>query len=311
MTSTSTAPNLYPPPNGYEPRFVQANGHVFGWRNVRGAKDTRYVLVKEGAFGSEKVLSHWPLTAEGWEASWEHLQTGFPELAAALSDHWERSVDRRAAAARAQEARATAAAKAITDHELMVAEGILEDYKSINDVILLGGFGLGSAKPGDHLDMWFTEKAIWVTPKDSTYALARLTYSTVQRFDFSGGTIQKGQRYMGGGFGLAGAAEGMLVAQLLTKASARTEIRTVIHLEASEGAAHLFTRKATPKQFDLATTHVRTLIRSGQASASSQLPPTTVNVVEALAQLAALRDSGALTNDEFTQAKARVLGNDT
>jgi hypothetical protein len=55
----------------------------------------------------------------------------------------------------------------------------------------------------------------------------------ISTVEFAGpGKWQKGGRFFGGGFGVVGAAEGMLIAAALNSLTTKTGVTTVVHLEA-------------------------------------------------------------------------------
>lgn len=120
-----------------------------------------------------------------------------------------------------------------------------------------------------------------------------------------GHTQTTGTRLMGGGFGLVGAAQGMVAANLVNSLTRRVTTWTLVKVETCDGF--------TTIQIDLPEARVRHLLRpfrdaifaaKGDAAAS----PEGGSVIDNLERLAALRDSGAIDEGEFRAAKSQILG---
>jgi hypothetical protein len=125
------------------------------------------------------------------------------------------------------------------------------------------------------------------------------------------GAMRKGGRFFGGGFGIAGAAAGMLTASALNAMTSSTSIDTVIHLQTPSGELFLHYGQQTPEVLRRTLSPVFTKLRQGQPSGSSQGDASAAGVVDQLHKLAGLLDRGLLTPEEFAQLKADLLSENT
>lgn len=121
------------------------------------------------------------------------------------------------------------------------------------------------------------------------------------------GAMSRGGEFFGGGFGVAGAAAGMLAASALNALTTSTGIDTVIHLEAPTAELFLHYDKQTPEVLRRRLSPVFTRLRQGEPRESSQNAGPDDHVVDRLQKLADLLDRGLLTRDEFAQLKADLL----
>jgi hypothetical protein len=127
-----------------------------------------------------------------------------------------------------------------------------------------------------------------------------------------GQSITKGGGFVGGGFGVTGAAEGMLIATVINKLTTKTTKLVTIALIADngwvelrlEGKDALVVRQALRTVLDAVFAYQNAL--AGTPS-QSQDEEKRGDLVSELERLARLRDDGALTDKEFASAKARLL----
>lgn len=117
-----------------------------------------------------------------------------------------------------------------------------------------------------------------------------------------------GGGFIGGGLGVKGSAEGMLIAQVLNRLTSRTHARTLVEIQTADVAVVLVSDQLTIDQVQEALRPAYWRLRTAQ-SASLQVPASDerTDVVGALERLAKLHQSGLLTDDEFRQAKALAL----
>jgi len=143
---------------------------------------------------------------------------------------------------------------------------------------------------------------------------------TVTDVRVEGRSVTKGGGYIGGGIGVKGAAEGMLISSALNALTAKTAKWVTIGLVTDDGWADL-------KLADFDAVDIRNAVRmfsdrafSNRARPSSPvtLPPTDApadaqnsetdeDLVSKLERLAKLRAAGALSEDEFSLAKGQLL----
>jgi hypothetical protein len=118
------------------------------------------------------------------------------------------------------------------------------------------------------------------------------------------GTESTNAGLIGGGFGLAGAAAGILSASLVNSATARTTTNTFLRIGTSEAEVFLHTSTIEPSARRMylspAVVKMEALRLGSQISAP--------NLSSELRELQALLQAGVLTADEFIRAKQRLLG---
>jgi hypothetical protein len=140
----------------------------------------------------------------------------------------------------------------------------LGTYAELPGVTLPGGYGWDEPTfvPGTEGALKFTNEGIWVRPISGWAALIRSPYKDALALEFSGpGAVTSGPTLFGGGFGLKGAAEGMIVASVLSALTTRTTIHTVIRYQAVNLEAFFFYSKATPDQLRVQLSQALSLIR--------------------------------------------------
>ena len=139
-----------------------------------------------------------------------------------------------------------------------------------------------------------------------------LTFSEIESVEVGGSGLnvdQRGGGIIGGGFGLSGfvigAASAALINQLTTRTSVSVE--TILRITTTTGEINLFTSEVLPAKLEEDLMDVRSAIRQAKRGALPlEAGPT---LVDQLSQLQKLRDSGALSEQEFAAAKARLLAN--
>ncbi len=120
---------------------------------------------------------------------------------------------------------------------------------------------------------------------------------------------QTGGGYVGGGFGLQGAAEGVLIASALNQLTTKTRVDTVICLQTKTSELFLHTSGATPDQLRMELSAVFTMIRQAISNEPESVSRgSSEHAVDRLAKLADLLDRGLVDEDEFRRLKADILG---
>src|SRR5262249_55220257 len=109
------------------------------------------------------------------------------------------------------------------------------------------------------------------------------------------------------GFGVEGAAEGMLIASALNMLTTRTKVDTVICLQTPDAELFLHHTGETPDQLRMRLSRVFTLLRQSRAPAGGASSGGR-DVVGELGKLAEMFDKGLLTRDEFEAMKQSLLG---
>ena len=175
------------------------------------------------------------MTEEGWVRCWGTLQTDYPDLAAAVVQRIRIEQNQLQQLAREQEFR----------NQLLSAETLA----FVPGAILLGGHGFGQEpQPRANIDLYFTTEGLWATRAGMGTPVMRRSYAEIVALDFDGpGKVTKGGGFIGGGFGLLGAVEGMAIVLVLNSLTTRSEIESLIRCEAREMEVFFFTNTATPR----------------------------------------------------------------
>jgi hypothetical protein len=148
----------------------------------------------------------------------------------------------------------------------------------------------------------FTEDGIWVRPISGWRALMRSPYTDAVALEFSGpGRVTTGGGVWGGGFGLKGAAEGMIVASVLNALTTRTKIHTVIRYLAVNLEAFFFYSKATPDQLRVQLSKVLSFIGPLAPRSAGR------DTISELERLAELHSAGVLSDEEFTTLTSKII----
>ena len=178
-----------------------------------------------------------------------------------------------------------------------------QDRRVLAGCTVIGGHS-HSIDPGARVTVTFDADhiALAVVGGETTI----IPYSDVVTFEIEGrGVVKSGTRLMGGGFGLAGAAAGMLAATAINSLTSKTNIETVINIQADTKAVILFYDQVDPTNLKLQLSPAIARIEAAKRKAGSSPAPS--NPVAQLAQLDELHKSGALSSGEFAKAKARII----
>ena len=248
------------------------------------------------------TLHEFSLTEEGWAEAWQTMSSKYPQLAEKVSAHLTR--ERSRVAERERRRLGDLQAKEDLDR--------LATYAELQECTLLGGYGWQEPTfvPGSSCVLRFTEEGLVVLPTSSWTTLIRSPYKDALALEFSGpGRVKSGTRIIGGGFGLAGAAGGMIAATVLNSLTSRTNIHTFIRYEATSLEAFFFYSLATPDELRMQLSevlgHIRSNVQGGGTPAAAP-----VTRLDQLKQLGELRDSGVLSQAEFETEKQKLLASD-
>ena len=166
----------------------------------------------------------------------------------------------------------------------------------------LGGYGLPGVTEGSEYMLFFDHEEIAIHG-ETGYVL--IPYSEITQIEFAGpGETSTNAGVIGGGFGLLGAVAGMALSSAVNAVTSQTRIDTILTWRTASSEVILHTSSATPDQLRIELSKQLGLIEQrgrGQAAASRD------GLAAELQQLADLRSSGVLSDEEFTAAKARLL----
>jgi hypothetical protein len=178
----------------------------------------------------------------------------------------------------------------------------------LHDVTYLGGYvPVTTISVGQRYSVAFLEDRLLIGGRRQTEALAALPYSEVEDVEIGGpGLVKVGGGFVGGGFGVTGAVEGMAIASVLNGLTSRTSIQTVVRIRGTNCELFLLHTRATPDQLRMELSRALGVIRAARA-AGGAAPARSASPVEELAKLADLLDRGLLTREEFDVMKAKLL----
>jgi hypothetical protein len=143
--------------------------------------------------------------------------------------------------------------------------------------------------------------------------VVEVPFSSLQDVEIDGGTNASGGGFFGGGFGAAGAIEGMAIATVLNKLTTKVTHWAAIHIVADGGSVVLVQNggdvgdlrrrlRVLRDAIVVASDHAQNAIEAGQPD-----PTDTSDIVSSLERLANLHESGVLSDAEFQRAKAAIL----
>jgi hypothetical protein len=294
----SAPPELFPVHEPEREQYALAHNMHFGWSSGKGDEQGTFRLSKLRWTGGSATIAQWPLTHKGWEDAWRVLLSEYPPLADAVAQVHDREAQSRAALRHRAESQAA-----------LAKEGPLQ---VLAGCVLLGGYGYEpGVAPGDHVDLHFTLQSIWMSRAGGFRPYLRRSYESARSLDFEGGAVRQGGGYRGGGFGLAGAAEGIAMAALLNSLTAKTSIQTTVRIQAQDAEVFLFTDQAVPRDLEMRLAEVRGKIRAAVDQPVRQAQAGGLDISERLLRLGEMLDKGQLTPNEFAQAKARLLSSES
>jgi hypothetical protein len=146
------------------------------------------------------------------------------------------------------------------------------------------------------------------------WQVSRIPLSSVTNVQVGGpGLIQTGGGFIGGGFGITGALEGMAVASVLNSLTTRSRVETIVSVTAMATSFVLLHTIFSPAEVEIRLLPLTSAVnRNSQSPAVLPATSPATDPAMRLRQLAELRDAGLLTADEYAKARqnaARALIN--
>jgi len=176
-------------------------------------------------------------------------------------------------------------------------------------VIYLGGHG-HRLVPGAAYELSIEADAAFRCLATDNTVVAAVEAASVIEVDVAGpGAYTTGGGWIGGGFGLEGALQGAVTAQVLNTLTTKKHVSTIIRISTRDTVAVFECDTVIPEQLQLSLpsdTQAAAARRSGSPASGAQFSHD--DLVDRLERLAALRDAGALTDAEFDRAKQHLLG---
>jgi hypothetical protein len=127
----------------------------------------------------------------------------------------------------------------------------------------LGGFGW-EVRPGEPYELAFDAGGVSLHEATAPNALVTIAYADLLAVDIGGpGAFTTGGGFAGGGFGLEGAAEGILAASVLNALTTRRKVITTLSLHTIDGEAFFVHSELTPEDLRIRLSEV--FVRMRQA----------------------------------------------
>jgi hypothetical protein len=172
----------------------------------------------------------------------------------------------------------------------------------LQDCTLLGGHG-HSIAPGTACTVLLGSDEAHITPTEGEPVTFR--YKELDSLEIGGrGLLQPGGGFIRGGFGAEGAVLGMGIASVLNSLTSKSSIETVLTFKTRRGEAWVHYPRETPQALNIRLSGVLAKVeRSNQEKPIAR----TASVTEELARLHELHVQRALTDEEYAEAKARLI----
>ena len=252
------------------PRIIAPAGgkHFIGWELRDRKGDAAFAVIRCTVFDDLKVIERFPLTEDGWHQAWQTLVR----------------IDA-AAAKRAQPLLAEQASRAGARADLAELEAATIGY--LRDLVFLGGHAPESDMTvRESYDLRFLANRLAVFPCQRTNALVQVPYRDVEVVDIDGpGLVKSGGGFVGGGFGVAGAVEGMAIAAVLNALTTQTKIKTVIRVQATQCELFLLCTYAEPEALRIELSQALGAIRQARAGITARTDDRPASVVDQLGKL--------------------------
>jgi len=147
-----------------------------------------------------------------------------------------------------------------------------------------------------------------IGPNNGAIPPATVLLSTLQDLRIEGRSISTGGGFLGGGFGVTGAAEGMAIASVLNSLTAKNRKWVTIELIADLGWVRLQLDGANTLEVrDQLRLLADSVVTRRSLQDGSESPTSDTDLVSALERLVKLRDMNALSEEEFQTAKESLL----
>jgi hypothetical protein len=140
--------------------------------------------------------------------------------------------------------------------------------------------------------------------------LTSVPYSEINAIELGGpGMTTTGGGFLGGGFGVEGAVEGMLIASALNMVTTRKKVDTVICLQTGTAEVFFHHDETPPDALRILLSPIFSKLRELHPSVGAVATDRaeSPDLVSRLERLADLHAKGVLNGDEFEAAKRKLL----
>jgi hypothetical protein len=263
-----------------------------------------FVVFRRNPLGSIQVAERFPLTEGGWSSAWQALVS---------RDSYSAGLVRRVLAERLDPSLTREEAREKEREKEQRIELDAQTVAFLPGMIYLGGYSPGvGIRVRNVYDVRFLQDRLAVLPPSGIRPVFDVPYLEVEDVEIGGpGAVRKGGGFVGGGFGLTGAAEGMAIAGVLNALTTRTTTTTVLRVQASAAELFLLNNVVAPDQLRIVLSPALGILREARGSKPGTSPgshaPDALSVATELGKLASLMESGLLTREEFDTLKARLI----
>jgi hypothetical protein len=167
---------------------------------------------------------------------------------------------------------------------------------------LLGGSGF-DVETGATCSVLSLPDAVDVRAEVGGTGVVTIPYERITDIEIAGGAVTRRGGFIGGGFGLEGAAEGMLVASLLNSLTTKTAVDTGLAIASVDGELLLNHNKIPRDDLRRRLSVMFTRFNAARHQGRDQ-PGSATDPMSQLERLAALHERGILTAEEFEAARA-------
>jgi hypothetical protein len=204
------------------------------------------------------------------------------------------------------------AATAEQSHDELDRRGMLSgaasaEVRVVGGFTVIGGNGLGLS-PSSVCSLLTLPDSLLIEVEIGENVTAAIRYEEMTALDVAGGAQTTGKTFFGGGFGLQGALEGIVIASALSAATKKTTVNTGMHVGSLAGEVLLHHGALTSRQIRTTLSPLWTRFEAarhaGPASSQQRVEDDPITL---LTRLGELRTSGILTEDEFATKKAEIL----
>jgi hypothetical protein len=122
--------------------------------------------------------------------------------------------------------------------------------------------------------------------------------------------VKSGGGFIGGGYGVAGAVEGMAIAAVLNSLTTQIKIKTVVRVQGTACELFMLCSMLEPDALRIELSRSLGAIREAQsarADTSARESSKHGSLVDELSRLASMLDAGLLTREEFDHLKAKLI----
>jgi len=281
---------------------------TIGWQfRSRTDGGPAFMIIRRSSLGSLKVVESFPLTEEGWAATWQSFIKRNPYAAekvlAALKAREVESVRPQSpeviTSSRPQESNEAYVRPLVTLYNLVLLGGYLPDIEIFT---------------GKRYHVQFFADRLWLVLGRTAVPQVAIPYSEIEDVEIGGpGIVKSGGGFVGGGFGASGAIEGMAIASILNGLTSRTSIKTILRVQGTGLELFLLHPGMTPEKLRIELSRPLVAIRSARASSAPRSiqekeAARSASPIDELTKLADMLEKGLLTRDEFDLMKAKLIG---